>query len=84
MESGGPTFDDALPGFVSAMLPTAYFLIQTYVVVFVFYWIRATLPRFRYDQLMNLGWKRLIPAALGWLVLSTVVISIVDFGLPWS
>ena len=81
---GGPTFNDTVPGFVSAMLPTVYFLIKTYVVVFVFYWLRATLPRLRYDQLMTLGWKRLIPAALGWLVLSTVVIALVDFGVPWS
>ena len=41
----GPTFDDALPGFISAFLPTVYFLLKTYFLVFLFFWIRATLPR---------------------------------------
>ena len=80
----GPTFDDALPGFISAILPTVYFLLKTYLIVFLFFWIRATLPRLRYDQLMTLGWKRLIPGALGWLIMSTFVIAIRQFGLPWS
>jgi NADH-quinone oxidoreductase subunit H len=79
----GPTFDDALPGFVSALLPTLYFLLKTYFLVFLFFWIRATLPRLRYDQLMQLGWKRLIPGALGWLVLSTFVLAFRQFGAPW-
>ncbi len=80
----GPTFDDTLPVFISAVLPTLYFLIKTYFIVFLFFWIRATLPRLRYDQLMQLGWKRLIPGALGWLVISTVVISFRQFGPPWG
>lgn len=80
----GPTFDGALPGFISALLPTFWFLVKTYAIVFIFFWIRATLPRLRYDQLMALGWKRLIPAALTWLVVSSVVMGWRQFGAPWS
>jgi len=80
----GPTFEDALPGFVSAALPTVWFLLKTYAIVFVFFWLRATLPRLRYDQLMTLGWKGLIPTALVWLVLTTVVFGFRQFGPPWG
>lgn len=80
----GPTWDGVLPAFISGALPTIWFLLKTYVIVFFFFWIRATLPRLRYDQLMILGWKRLIPAALAWLIISTVVIGFRQFGAPWS
>jgi NADH-quinone oxidoreductase subunit H len=80
----GRTWDGVVPGFVSAALPTVWFLIKTYFVVFVFFWIRATLPRLRYDQLMSLGWKRLIPGAIGWLAITTVIAGLVKFGLPWG
>jgi NADH-quinone oxidoreductase subunit H len=48
--------------------PILWFLGKTIVFLFVFVWLRAALPRLRYDQLMDLGWKRLIPLALGWLL----------------
>lgn len=80
----GPTFEGTLPALVSAILPTVYFLLKTYFLMFLFFWVRATLPRLRYDQLMSLGWKRLIPGALGWLIISTFVIAFRQFGVPWS
>ncbi len=48
--------------------PILWFLGKTIVFLFVFVWLRAALPRMRYDQLMDLGWKRLIPLSLGWLL----------------
>jgi NADH-quinone oxidoreductase subunit H len=79
----GPTFESSVPAFVSAVLPTVWFILKTYVIVFVFFWLRATLPRLRYDQLMTLGWKRLIPAALTWIMVSAVAMGVRQFGLPW-
>ena len=49
--------------------PIVWFLAKTIAFLFVFVWLRAALPRLRYDQLMDLGWKRLIPLALGWLMI---------------
>ena len=45
-----------------------WFFVKLFVLLFCFVWMRATLPRFRYDQLMDLGWKTLIPVALGWFL----------------
>ncbi|HRB12199.1 MAG TPA: NADH-quinone oxidoreductase subunit NuoH [Vicinamibacteria bacterium] len=55
-----------LPG----ILPNSplWFFGKMFFLLFVFIWLRATVPRFRYDQLMNFGWKRLIPAAAIWVV----------------
>jgi len=80
----GPTWEGTLPAVVSAILPTVWFLLKTYVIIFIFFWLRATLPRLRYDQLMSLGWKRLIPAALTWIVVSSIAMGVRQFGLPWS
>ena len=50
-----------------------WFLLKVYLHIFLFYWVRASLPRFRYDHLMSLGWKVLIPLALANIVITSVV-----------
>jgi NADH-quinone oxidoreductase subunit H len=59
------------PGFhvVRWLWPILWFLGKTVVFLYVQVWIRAALPRLRYDQLMDLGWKVLIPLSLGWLLI---------------
>ena len=54
-----------------------WFLIKSFVFLYVFVWIRATLPRYRYDQLMRIGWKVLIPLAIVNLVVTATVIVLV-------
>jgi NADH-quinone oxidoreductase subunit H len=53
------------------MWGTIWFTVKLFAFLFMFVWFRATLPRVRYDQLMMLGWKVLIPVALGWFLLIT-------------
>jgi len=53
-----------------------WFIGKIVLCLFVFLWVRATLPRFRYDQLMQLGWKLFLPLSLGWLVLTAGVLEL--------
>ncbi len=78
----GPTFGLGAP--FDWVLPIFWFLAKSMALVFVFVWVRATLPRMRYDQLMSFGWKRLIPVSLLWIALSTLAIGVRRMGLPWT
>jgi NADH-quinone oxidoreductase subunit H len=51
-----------------------WFILKVCAVMFLFLWVRATLPRFRYDQLMRLGWKIFLPFSLGWLMIIGLVL----------
>lgn len=63
-----------VPGIVWLLLKTSLFL-------FIYLWIRATFPRYRYDQIMRLGWKVFIPVTLVWLVIISTM-QVFDIG-PW-
>ncbi len=63
---------DLLP-FLSAVPGIVWFLLKVYCFMFLYYWIRATLPRYRYDQLMAIGWKLLIPLALANIVMTAFI-----------
>jgi NADH-quinone oxidoreductase subunit H len=80
---GGPV-PDGLPTVIQWVLPIVYFLIKTWAIVFFFVWVRATLPRMRYDHLMSFGWKRLIPVSLAWIIVTAVALGFREFGAPWS
>ncbi len=71
----GP-FVDQLPA-----LGFLYTFIKILLVMFVMIWIRATLPRLRYDQLMQFGWKQMLPIALANMVITAVFIILVEEGI---
>ncbi len=70
-----PPFDilpfNLVPGF-------AWFAFKIAFLLFVFLWVRATLPRYRYDQLMRLGWKVFLPFSLAWVVLTASILVFCD------
>jgi NADH-quinone oxidoreductase subunit H len=67
--------------FVIYIYHVIVYLVKVYFLLFIFIWIRATLPRYRYDQLMRLGWKVFVPLTIGLAVLSISLTSIFN-GFP--
>jgi NADH-quinone oxidoreductase subunit H len=59
--------------FITYVPGIVWFLVKVYAFIFFYYWIRATVPRYRYDQLMKVGWKILIPVALANIVVTGLI-----------
>lgn len=66
--------ESALAPNIAAIIGVAALLVKIIIFVFIFMWIRWTIPRFRYDQLMNLGWKTMVPLALVNMLVTAAVI----------
>jgi NADH-quinone oxidoreductase subunit H len=76
-------FDGWLPDSTWLAAPSFFwFGLKTLVPMFGFLWLRATFPRYRYDQIMRLGWKALIPVTLIWLAVEGLM-AYVHVG-PWK
>jgi NADH-quinone oxidoreductase subunit H len=69
----GPVFG---PDLLQTVLPLLWFALKVFCFLFLYVWIRATLPRFRYDQLMAFGWKFLSPLALANLLITSLVLAV--------
>ena len=66
----GPLFG---PPILQALLPIFWFVAKVFCFLFLYIWVRGTLPRFRYDQLMAFGWKFLLPLAIANLVVTAIL-----------
>jgi NADH-quinone oxidoreductase subunit H len=69
----GPVFG---PPILQAILPVIWFVMKVLAFIFVYIWVRGTLPRFRYDQLMAFGWKFLLPLALANIIVTSLIVAL--------
>jgi len=69
----GPVFG---PPLLQALLPVLWFVLRVIAFIFIYIWVRGTLPRFRYDQLMAFGWKFLLPLAIANTVITALVVAL--------
>ena len=70
---GGPVFG---PPILHVLLPVLWFVVKVLAFIFIYIWVRGTLPRFRYDQLMAFGWKFLLPLALANIIVTSLIVAL--------
>jgi NADH-quinone oxidoreductase subunit H len=75
----GPTF--GLPDAIAWVLPVVWFALKMFGFIFFFILLRGALPRYRYDRLMSLGWKVLIPVALVWVLVTAGFVLLAEEGI---
>ncbi|OUU41450.1 MAG: NADH-quinone oxidoreductase subunit H [Verrucomicrobia bacterium TMED56] len=74
-----PWLDNPWPGnWIGTLIGIGWFLTKTVGLIFFFIWIRWTLPRFRYDQVMDIGWTKLLPLALANLIIYVLIVTWID------
>jgi NADH-quinone oxidoreductase subunit H len=61
---------------LQTILPVFWFVLKVFAFLFLYIWVRGTLPRFRYDQLMAFGWKFLFPLAIANLVVTAFIVAL--------
>ena len=62
--------------FVHALFPIFWFVLKVFCFLFLYVWVRGTLPRFRYDQLMGFGWKFLLPLAMANIIVTSFILAV--------
>jgi NADH-quinone oxidoreductase subunit H len=73
----GHTFDGFLnTAVLNAVFPILWFVVKIFSFLFLYIWVRSTLPRFRYDQLMAFGWKFLLPVAMANIIVTSLIMAL--------
>lgn len=66
----------AWPALAQALMPVFWFALKVFLFIFLYIWVRGTLPRFRYDQLMAFGWKFLLPLAIANIIGTSLIVAL--------
>ena len=61
---------------IASLLSLFWFVVKVFFFLFLYIWVRGTLPRFRYDQLMGFGWKFLVPVAVANIVVTSFFLAL--------